>query len=594
MKKFDFFRFMKKTSLITVLLFFLFTPLVQTAWGGATIMDTTFDGDGVVITDFSGRRDTAHDLAIQSDGKIVVVGESMVDGTHFLFTMVRYKPDGSPDHIFGQMGKIETNFGDVQNSSSARAVVIQPDQKIVVVGEGKDRESSVVRFTPSGGLDPSFGTGGIAKTPSGGDAFSSVAIQPNGKIVAGGNTDNVLEFLLARFNSDGSPDTGFGNGGEVITDFGNREYVNSLAIQSDGKIVAVGVTFTQPNIDADFAIARYCTDGKLDDGKNCGGPGFGTQGKVVTALSSFEDGALSVTIQADGKIVVAGHTGRNGRDVSNMECALVRYNSNGTIDTSFQGGKITNKATGWCHNVRIQPDGKILVGGNNVVIRYLPNGNLDNEYGIGGIVDVDFLSGGYTNSMELQSDGWIVHAGEVNYPKGDFLIIRFAGIDNCPNDPVKVEAGWCGCGNPDTDSDWDGTPDCLDQCPNDPTKQGHIGPCPCGVAEVDSDRDGLLDCRDKCVLDRDPERSRTGVCCGMPWVDADNDGTWDCEDKCPSDPNKMLPGLCGCGNPEPLTEKEKRLQKGNKWWQVKESIYDTIYPWRKKAPECPKPKPKKG
>ncbi len=117
--------------------------------------------------------------------------------------------------------------------------------------------------------------------------------------------------------------------------------------------------------------------------------------------------------------------------------------------------------------------------------------------------------------------------------------------DGCPNDPLKIAPGICGCGVADADTDLDGTVDCLDGCPNDPLKTAP-GTCGCGVAEVDTDHDGVLDCQDGCPNDID--KVEPGQCgCGVPDNDTDLDGTADCIDGCPSDPLKIAPGTCGCG-----------------------------------------------
>ena len=117
--------------------------------------------------------------------------------------------------------------------------------------------------------------------------------------------------------------------------------------------------------------------------------------------------------------------------------------------------------------------------------------------------------------------------------------------DNCPNDPNKKEPGICGCGVPDTDTDVDGTPDCIDSCLSDPNKI-QPGVCGCGIPDIDTDNDGTMDCDDNCP--NDPDKTEPGICgCGSPDTDTDNDGTLDCKDNCPTDPNKTNPGVCGCG-----------------------------------------------
>jgi len=117
--------------------------------------------------------------------------------------------------------------------------------------------------------------------------------------------------------------------------------------------------------------------------------------------------------------------------------------------------------------------------------------------------------------------------------------------DGCPNDPLKIAPGTCGCGVSDLDSDADGTPDCNDGCPNDPLKIAP-GTCGCGVSDIDTDGDGAADCNDGCP--NDPLKVAPGTCgCGVSDADTDGDGTADCKDGCPLDPFKLAPGACGCG-----------------------------------------------
>ncbi len=140
-------------------------------------------------------------------------------------------------------------------------------------------------------------------------------------------------------------------------------------------------------------------------------------------------------------------------------------------------------------------------------------------------------------------DSAVVEAGDPC--TGDAALLD-SSVDCCPNDPLKTQPGVCGCGVPDTDTDLDGTPDCIDMCPTDPTKTAP-GTCGCGVPDVDSDGDGVPDCIDACPSDPTKTTS-AGVCgCGRPDVDTDHDGTLDCLDGCPKDGTRTQPGPCGCG-----------------------------------------------
>ncbi len=215
---------------------------------------------------------------------------------------------------------------------------------VLMRGAGSTAFAGLPTMSGGGDLDPSFGTGGKVTTNFGTapreEYATAILRQADGKIVVGGavlnnNLDYSYDFALFRFNVDGSLDTNFDGDGRVNTDFrgvseGN-EQLFALALQPDGKIVAVGDAGDGNEDDYyDFAVARYNTDGSLDTS-------FGFDGLVTTDLGSDDDEAQAVAIQPDGKIVVAGYNGLNGYDF-----ALTRYNSDGSLDTSFDGdGKAT-------------------------------------------------------------------------------------------------------------------------------------------------------------------------------------------------------------------------------------------------------------
>jgi uncharacterized delta-60 repeat protein len=204
-------------------------------------------------------------------------------------------------------------------------------------------------------LDPTFGGTGKVTTDFAGsdDSAYSVTLQADGKIVAAGSSAPVSDFAVVRYNTDGSLDTSFGGTGKVRTDVISYDVATSVAIQTDGKIVVAGYA---SGSNYDFALVRYHTDGSLDTS-------FGGMGKVTTDFGS-DDFASSVAIQADGKIVATGSSG----GLSNNDFALVRYNSDGSLDASFGGtGKITtdfgSRAEDQARSVTIQADGKIVAAG---------------------------------------------------------------------------------------------------------------------------------------------------------------------------------------------------------------------------------------
>jgi uncharacterized delta-60 repeat protein len=332
-------------------------------------LDTSFSTDGKVLTDFGPNADEAVEVAIQGDGKIVVVGGVNVNHLDSRFGVVRYNPDGTLDSSFGVGGKVITNIS--PKLEDATGVAIQGDGKIVVgggAGGGGNPDFALVRYNPDGSLDNAFGTGGIVRTDfvagSNDWIFGGIQIQPDGKIVAGGYSNigikGNVRFAMARYNTDGTLDTSFSGDGKVATDFtGGFDYISWMAIQPDGKIVASGESGLLTTNDR-AALARYNTDGTLDTS-------FNGSGKVTTDYGPHGDGAFGVAIQGDGMIVTAGARGLGG---PNPMFAVCRYNPDGTLDTTFGGGdgKVFTDFgpfADFAEIVGIQSDGKIVaVGGS--------------------------------------------------------------------------------------------------------------------------------------------------------------------------------------------------------------------------------------
>ncbi|MEO7801572.1 MAG: Ig-like domain-containing protein, partial [Ginsengibacter sp.] len=308
--------------------------------------------------------------AIQKDGKIITIGSNDFS----VFVIARYNTDGNLDNTFSDDGIQMQNLfpGFVANS-----VAIQPDEKIVVVGHAFINKVTYIilfRFNTDGSLDNTFDVDGVLKTHFQENTADAVAVQGDGKIVvAGGNTD----FVILRFNTNGSLDNTFSGDGRQITDFGSDDHASSIALQPDGKIIVAGSTGFY---DKDYAIARYNTNGSLDNS-------FSNDGLQTTDFSSSDDYGNSLALQSDGKIVVAGGTSNGALDYS-----IARYNIDGTLNNnlSLDGKQTTDFHSSFDDgkSLALQSDGKIVVGGyseTNVsrdfaLSRYNTDGSLDNSF----------------------------------------------------------------------------------------------------------------------------------------------------------------------------------------------------------------------
>jgi len=413
--------------IITISLSNLQSPV----WAAAGELDTTFDTDGKVTTSIGSGDDYVNSVVLQSDGKIVAAGYSY-NGSNYDFAIVRYNTDGSLDTTFDTDGKVTTPIA--SGDDRAYSVVLQSDGKIVAAGysyNGSDNDFAIVRYNTDGSLDTTFDTDGKVTTQigSGSEIANSVVLQSDGKIVAAGSSDNGsnYDFAIVRYNTDGSLDTTFDTDGKVTTPIGSRsDTAYGVVLQSDGKIVAAGYSFN--GSDNDFAIVRYNTNGSLDTT-------FDTDGKVTTPIGSRSEIAFSVVLQSDGKIVAAGSSD-NG---SNYDFAIVRYNTDGSLDTTFDtDGKVTTpigSRSDTAYGVVLQSDGKIVAAGYSfngsdndfAIVRYNTNGSLDTTFGTGGKVTTPIGSGNEeANSVVLQSDGKIVVAGSsVNGSNYDFAVVRY-------------------------------------------------------------------------------------------------------------------------------------------------------------------------
>jgi uncharacterized delta-60 repeat protein len=424
------------------------------AWAAPGDLDRFFSGDGKLTTDFFDA-DEGEAVAVQSDGKIVVAGTSEDGAdSNFAIARYNPDGSRDTSFDGDGRAVVRRTFATCTSCAPdevASDLAIQSDGKIVVVGTTTDVFESddpdvffVARLNPNGSLDTSFSDDGMVDTrmtPHGGtanDRANAVAIQSDGKIVVAGKAEGHVtsnDFAVARYNSSGSLDTSFDGDGKVVLDgfFGSIDEHTDVAIQSDGKIVAAGNQGFE-----DFNVMRYNSNGSLDTT-------FSSDGRVQTDFKSRADVASSLAVQSNGKIVVAGRadtcTSSCPADAFNDDFALARYNPNGSLDTTFSSdGKAT---TGFGNlfemalDVAVEGGGKIvaagLAGGNFTLARYTSGGALDTAFSGDGRTATDFGATDEANGVVIQSDGRIVAAGKTG--NADFAVARYFGGSDLTTPP---------------------------------------------------------------------------------------------------------------------------------------------------------------
>ena len=413
-------------------------------------LDSTFGTGGIFTTTFN-QYDVTIDsaVAIQSDGKIVLGGTIPV-GDGQTAALLRLNTNGTLDSSFGSGGIVTSTFG-IEDGADVTAIAIQPNGQIVVEAVGDFLlAGSVGRFNSDGSVDTSFGNSGFAVSTSlssGAGTLGLMALQSDGKILVTGAS------LIARYTSTGQLDTTFGTNGFAALTSG---LATAMAVQSNGKILVTTGTGSPTTITGQQflpvplagSIARYNTNGTLDTT-------FGVSGQAACVAS-----AAAIAIQSNGKIVVAGTissalltTTSGGRVVINNQTGfgVVRYNANGSVDTTFNpggglgGGVITGFGSsfpaGSAFALAIQSNGEIVVAGQAgignqyfasssfALARYTTTGQLDTSFGSNGTVLTSLSQGpiSFVNALALQSDGKIIAAGNTSTDvQRGFVLNNFA------------------------------------------------------------------------------------------------------------------------------------------------------------------------
>jgi uncharacterized delta-60 repeat protein len=424
----------------------------------AGALDLSFNGTGKRVDDFDSLPDAAHAVAVQKDGKIVVVGTATTGVGGKDLAVVRYLPNGQPDPSFGALGKVTIDVYNQGEDDEAFAVAVQDDGKILVAGyavtPGTNQKDFVVaRLLDNGFLDPTFASpqgfdGKSIINLADNDIAYALAVQTDGKIVVAGRAGmgGFSDFGMARLLPNGKPDLSFGGGntGEVTVAPAGVSGVNearAVAFSPDGKIVLAGYSDDQANGHPKFAVARFYATGpnagQPDQTFNPTGPLPGT---VVTTLPgglANEDAkANAVVVQPNGDIVAGGYLG-----TLFAEFAVLRYHGSGPLagklDSSFDGDGVahmtfgqsqTNEITG----LAFQPDGKLVAAGYGFtngqqlvkLARYnSADGSLDTSFDGDGKVTASIgVANTTAYGMALQGDGKIVVAGTVT---NNFAVMRF-------------------------------------------------------------------------------------------------------------------------------------------------------------------------
>jgi uncharacterized delta-60 repeat protein len=319
----------------------------------------------------------AKGVAVQSDGKIVVAGAASNAADNTLdFAVTRYNIDGSPDVTFGAGGTGTAELTDFGGQATGRDVVMQPDGKIVVAGDACDSSGAncrfaLARYNTDGAPDSSFGNGGKLTTSFGGtnERGYALALETLGKIVVAGiSTGTVFsQFAIAQYLPDGTLDPSFGVGGEVTTAFGAPQTgagAHDVAVQADGKIMAAG--WAQISTGAmSFAFARYNTDGSLDTS-------FGTGGQTAFpvpfpgGVGEENDGVHAVAIGSFGQIVALGSVFSSAD--SRWGWGLMQLNSDGSNNTNFGGGLVTTDFAALCNTFNQFGRDLVITGASVVAV----------------------------------------------------------------------------------------------------------------------------------------------------------------------------------------------------------------------------------
>jgi uncharacterized delta-60 repeat protein/uncharacterized repeat protein (TIGR01451 family) len=420
---------------VTVVLGVLLTALFV----GLPLLAVAAPSDGSLDTSFNigatpGTNGAVLAIVVQPDGKILIGGTFTTVRGVIQNRIARLNADGSLDTTFNTGANVGTD-------DLVTAIALQPDGKIIVGGDFTTArgvtQNGIARLNADGSLDTTFNTGANVGVTTGvfASLLRAVAVQPDGKILIGGyftTARGVVQNAIARLNADGSLDTSFNTGANVGTDL----YVLAIAVQPDGKII-IGGDFSTVRGVTRIGSARLNADGSLDTSFTNTGTDPVTEASVV-----------AIAVQPDGKILIGGNFTTARGVVQNR---IARLNVDGSVDTSFNTGANPGTDSSIVNTVALQPDGKILIGGTfttargvvqNAIARLNADGSLDTSFNTGANVGTN----AFVYAVAVQPDGKVLIGGDFTTARGvvqnsiarlgtatggaDLEVISYSGMPN--------------------------------------------------------------------------------------------------------------------------------------------------------------------
>ena len=365
------------------------------------------NADGTFDQEFSSVSILANDhtnfytaITIQEDGKILAASSKFdTVSNSFVIALIRYKVDGNIDTVYstGQPPSVTVGF-------NSKFITILKSGKIIVAGDFRN-DFALAIWSKEGVFETIITTDFNGNN----DLLTGFALQKNEDIILSGSSqiNNTSSFAIAKFTPDLKPDKSFGEAGKLLTKFNtDKNFLNAVAVQTDNKVLAIGYVII--GVDKSTAIARYNTDGTLDKS-------FANNGMLIENINQGSTKYTCIAVQNDGKIITGGTTLLN----NNMAFAIARYNTNGELDHTFGTGGIQINDFGNSNNslnaIALQSDGKIVVGGSGndsfLIARYNNDGSLDKAFANSGVKKDLFFKSDYINAIVIQPDGKILAGG---------------------------------------------------------------------------------------------------------------------------------------------------------------------------------------